>query len=179
MASNDDDPLYYMLHDVTDMLDELPSPRASRPVTPDTLDRNRMLIDELMQKMLDKGQIKRLSTQAQIDELASTVAEMPTPTASQTTELNIVVPVSEMMGKLKRVVRLAQPAVDVDDFYDDISYALDNIDTPTPSQPRDPQVLERGKKQLEELTARFEHKQMVPPQQQRRKGLKVGRTLYF
>lgn len=169
--------LYSLLHDAHAILDELLSPTPSRPVTPGTLDRNRMLIDDLTRKMLDRGQLKPLSTQEQIDSLASTVAELPTPTASQTMELNIVAPVSEMMGKLKRVVRHNQAADDIDDFYDDVSHALDEIDTPTPSQPRDPEILQRGQKQLEELTAKFQRKQMVPPPKKRKAPTKVCRLL--
>lgn len=166
-----------MLHDANDILDDLPSPSPSRPVTPDTLNRNRALIDDLTRKMLDRGQLKPLSTQEQIESLATTVAEMPTPTASQTMELNIVVPVGDMMGKLKRVVRHAQPAVEIDDIYDDISHALDEIETPTSSQPRDPEIMERGLKQFEDLTAKFQHKQMVPPKKKRKAKTKVSRIL--
>lgn len=171
--------LYAMLAVANDMLDAMPSPSPSRPVTPSTLDRNRTMIEQITERMLDRGQIKPLSTQEQIDTLASTVAEISTPTASQTMELNIVVPVSVMMGKLKRVVRQTQPDLDIEDIYEEISHALDAIDTPTPSQPRDPQILQRGKAQLDDLTARLQDKQMIPPPVKRKSRNKVSPTVFL
>lgn len=153
------DSLYELLQGANDLLDEFESPSSSNPVSPTQQARNRSALDELNQKMLTRGQVQPLDAEKQLAAVAANMQAIATPTSSQPI---VHAAASNAIQSIRRVARKSHPGVIVDDLLDELEHAIATVDAPSGTQPRDPDIMRRNKKKLDQLQVDMIEKQLVP-----------------
>lgn len=159
----------HRLQQVQDVLDAAPQ----APCSPGTVSQNRAMIDAIVDRMIDKGQLAPPSALVQLGEFASHVKDLPRPTESRPLTPEFVEGAIEMIDVLQGLVRTRQQHVDIDEMFKAFQASADGITTPTASQPRSADVLQRYNQSFESLRSNLKRKQVAPPTPKRKRRGKV------
>lgn len=181
MSSDDDDAgtVQERLQAAVDLAEELPSATPSQAASPATLRANRDLIILLQERMIQAGQLKPISIGDELDNISLHLDSLPGPTASQPLQPEIRESIETTFASMKRAIRKRVSDEDVDTFIEDMGSVADGIATPTSSQPRNPEILERTKQAYKELTADMIRKKILEPRTRKLNRNKVGALVPF
>lgn len=180
MSSDDEvGDLQDTLQAAVDLADNLPSATPSQAASPATLRANHELIIKLQERMIQAGQLKPISIGDELDTVALHLESLPGPTASQPLQPEIRESAETTMASIRRVVRKRVSDEDIDTVFEELDSVVNGISTPTSSQPRDPEVLERSKKAFNELAADMRRKKILAPRTRKPNKNKVSAHAQF
>lgn len=140
-------------------LDAIATPTSSNPVSPSTLARNRALLDDLSRKMLSRGQVHPLSTHAHLQALNEHMDEVPTPPSSQH---DLADTAAQTIENIRRVAQGGTKVKIVARLFNELSAAIEHVETPTPTQPRNPDDMRLTKTKYDEVFSGLLQKELVP-----------------
>lgn len=175
MSSDDDGGTFQeILQAAVDLAEDLPSATPSQAASPATLRANRDLIIQLQERMIQAGQLQPISIGDELDNVALHLESLPGPTASQPLQPDVRESLETTIVSMKRVIRQRVSDEDMDHFITGLASVADEIATPTSSQPRDPDVLERAKQAYKELGADLIRKKVLEPRTRKPDKSKVS-----
>lgn len=160
---SDDDSTHIDLHasllQTHAALDALLSPTSSTPASPSTLERNRALLDDLSRKMLSRGQVKPLSTREHLQAINEHMDQVSTPHSSQP---DLADAAAHTIENIRRVAQGGTKVKIVAELFNELSAAIEHVETPTASQPRDPDDMRLTKTKCDELLSGLLQKELIP-----------------
>lgn len=126
--------------------------------------------------MIQAGRLQPISIG---DELDTVALHLESPTASQPLQPDMRESLETTMVSMKRVIRQRVSDEDMDTFITGMGSVADEIATPTSSQPRDPEVLERAQQAYKELGADLIRKKLFKPRTRKPNKKKVSAFVPF
>lgn len=160
MSSDDEaDAFQITLQAAVDLAEDLPSATPSQAASPATRRANRELIIQLQERMILAGQLEPVSISDELENISTHLGELapqPLPPAARESA-------ETAMASIKRVIRKRVSDEEIDTFLEELDSAVNAISTPTSSQPRDPEILERSKQAFDELAADMRRKKLLAP----------------